>query len=104
VCGDMEKQCVLLTSSPKRYELGELVDWFFRVMRRDEEWGYRRTDLRWSPLFQMRISATQKYCPSWPVGFLNWDKIERVSRLHHNNSVLKLLNKVALYCVFIWFL
>ncbi|CAL8147024.1 unnamed protein product [Orchesella dallaii] len=62
---------------PNRYQLGELVDWFFRVMRRDPEWGYRRTDLRWSPLFQMRITATQKYCPSWPIAYLNWDKIER---------------------------
>ncbi|ODM88380.1 NADH dehydrogenase [ubiquinone] 1 alpha subcomplex subunit 9, mitochondrial, partial [Orchesella cincta] len=62
---------------PKRYQLGELVDWFFRTMRRDEEWGYRRTDLRWSPMFQLRISMTQKYCPSWPVAYLNWDKIER---------------------------
>ncbi|ODM93835.1 NADH dehydrogenase [ubiquinone] 1 alpha subcomplex subunit 9, mitochondrial [Orchesella cincta] len=62
---------------PKRYQLGELVDWLFRVMRRDEEWGYRRTDLRWSPMFQMRISATQKFSPSWPIAYLNWDKIER---------------------------
>lgn len=69
----------LLYLSPKRYQLSELVDWFFRVMRRDEEWGYRRTDLRFSPLFQMRISATQKFCPSWPLGLLGWDKIERVN-------------------------
>jgi len=62
---------------PKRYQLSELTDWFFRVMRRDKDWGYRRTDLRYSPLFQMRISATQKFCPSWPVAYLGWDKIER---------------------------
>ncbi|CAL8079298.1 unnamed protein product [Orchesella dallaii] len=62
---------------PTKYQLGEMVDWLFRVMRRDEEWGYRRTDLRWSPLFQLRISLTQKFCPSFPVAYLNWDKIER---------------------------
>jgi len=63
---------------PKRYQLSELVDWFFRVTRKDEgEWGYRRTDLRWSPLFQLRITMTEKICPSWPIASLGWDKIER---------------------------
>jgi len=69
----------LIYFRPKRYQLSELVDWFFRVMRRDEEWGYRRTDMRISPLFQLRVSLTQKLCPSYPVAYLGWDKIERVS-------------------------
>jgi len=46
-------------------------------MRRDAEWGYRRTDLRWSPLFKLRISLTQKFSTSWPPSTLVWDKIER---------------------------
>jgi len=63
---------------PKRYQLSELVDWFFRVTRKDDkEWGYRRTDLRFSPLFQLRITMTEKICPSWPIASLGWDKIER---------------------------
>jgi len=62
---------------PKRYKLGELVDWMFRVMRRDDDWGYRRTNLRYSPLMRLRITATQKFCTSWPVASLGWDKVER---------------------------
>jgi len=62
---------------PNRYQLSELVDYFFRVMRRDEEWGYRRTDLRWSPLFKLRVTLTERFCPSWPVAYLGWDKMER---------------------------
>ncbi|XP_021968490.1 NADH dehydrogenase [ubiquinone] 1 alpha subcomplex subunit 9, mitochondrial isoform X2 [Folsomia candida] len=45
---------------PHRYQLSELADYFFRCMRRDEEWGYRRTDLS-----------------GWPIAYLGWDKIER---------------------------
>ncbi|KAG8221842.1 hypothetical protein J437_LFUL003218, partial [Ladona fulva] len=63
---------------PKRYQLGELVDWFHRVMRKDESWGYKRIDLRWDLPFQLRITLTEKICPSWPLGYLGWDKMERV--------------------------
>ncbi|XP_046394030.1 NADH dehydrogenase [ubiquinone] 1 alpha subcomplex subunit 9, mitochondrial [Ischnura elegans] len=63
---------------PKRYKLSELVDWFYRLMRKDEEnWGYKRIDLRWDIPFQWRVSLTQKFCPSWPVAYLGWDKMER---------------------------
>jgi len=63
---------------PKRYQLSELVDWMYKIMRKDDEgWGYRRTDMRWSPFFQMRVSAIQKFSPSWPIALLGWDKIER---------------------------
>jgi hypothetical protein len=41
---------------PKRYQLGELVDYFFRVMRKDKEWGYYRYDLRYAPLFWLKVS------------------------------------------------
>jgi len=62
---------------PKRYQLGELVDWMFRVMRRDAAWGYKRTDMRWSPFFRLRVTMMDNLVPSWPVAFLGWDKIER---------------------------
>lgn len=62
---------------PKRYLLSELVDYFFRVMRRDEEWGYVRYDMKYDLLFQLRVTLTEKFSPNWPIGHLHWEKIER---------------------------
>lgn len=63
--------------SPKRYQLSELVDWFFRVMRRDERIGYRRYDLRWDPIFQTKVTLTNLVSPSYPIANLHWERIER---------------------------
>ncbi|XP_026462282.1 NADH dehydrogenase [ubiquinone] 1 alpha subcomplex subunit 9, mitochondrial-like [Ctenocephalides felis] len=63
---------------PRRYKLGELVDYFHRVMRKQgTQWGYKRYDLRYDPTFWARISLTEKLCPGWPVGYLHWEQIER---------------------------
>ncbi|XP_047121166.1 NADH dehydrogenase [ubiquinone] 1 alpha subcomplex subunit 9, mitochondrial [Schistocerca piceifrons] len=70
---------------PKRYLLSELVDWFHRVMRRDEEWGYWRYDMRYDPLFSLRVTLTEMLCPSWPVGYLHWEGIEK----EHTTDILE---------------
>ncbi|XP_067000318.2 NADH dehydrogenase [ubiquinone] 1 alpha subcomplex subunit 9, mitochondrial [Anabrus simplex] len=62
---------------PKRYKLSDLVDWFFRVMRRDEKWGYWRYDMRYDPVFKARVTLTEMICPGWPVGYLHWEGIEK---------------------------
>lgn len=46
-------------------------------MRRDREWGYYRYDLRWDPLFQLRITLTNAISPSYPIANLHWEKVER---------------------------
>lgn len=46
-------------------------------MRKDEEWGYTRYDMRWDPLFQLRVTLTEKLSVNWPIGNLHWEKIER---------------------------
>jgi NADH dehydrogenase (ubiquinone) 1 alpha subcomplex subunit 9 len=61
---------------PKRYQLGELVDYFFRVMRKDKNWGYIRYDMRYDPLFNLKVYMTGKF-PGNPIASLCWDKIER---------------------------
>ncbi|KAK4887311.1 hypothetical protein RN001_003582 [Aquatica leii] len=62
---------------PRRYLLSDLVDWFYRVMKKDEKWGYIRYDMRLDPLFKLKVTLTQKLCLSWPVGNLHWERIER---------------------------
>lgn len=63
---------------PRRYQLSELVDWFHRVMRKDEKWwGYYRYDLRWDPTFLMKAKISKAICPSFPLGDLHMERIER---------------------------
>ncbi|XP_055596042.1 NADH dehydrogenase [ubiquinone] 1 alpha subcomplex subunit 9, mitochondrial [Uranotaenia lowii] len=63
---------------PRRYQLAELVDWFHRVMRKDEKWwGYLRYDLRYDPTFMMKVYLTEFLCPSFPVGDLHSERVER---------------------------
>uniref|UniRef100_A0A0K8TTJ5 NADH dehydrogenase [ubiquinone] 1 alpha subcomplex subunit 9, mitochondrial n=1 Tax=Tabanus bromius TaxID=304241 RepID=A0A0K8TTJ5_TABBR len=63
---------------PKRYLLSELVDWFHRVMRKDEKWwGYWRYDLRYDPTFMMKVKLTEMVCPGNPVGELHSERVER---------------------------
>ncbi|EDV97697.1 NADH dehydrogenase [ubiquinone] 1 alpha subcomplex subunit 9, mitochondrial [Drosophila grimshawi] len=63
---------------PKRYQLSELVDWFHRLMRKDQKrWGYQRYDMRWDPTFKLKARLTSLICPGAPVGGLHLDRIER---------------------------
>ncbi|KAL1500964.1 hypothetical protein ABEB36_006374 [Hypothenemus hampei] len=63
---------------PKRYLLSELVDYIYRVTQRDnEDWGYKRYDMRWDPFFQMRVTFNDMVTISWPIGNLHWEKIEK---------------------------
>ncbi|XP_076328999.1 NADH:ubiquinone oxidoreductase subunit 39 [Tachypleus tridentatus] len=60
---------------PRRYELGELVDWFHLLMKKDADWGYKRTDLRYDLIFQTRIFFTEKVIGKYPL--LSWERVER---------------------------
>ncbi|XP_059481212.1 NADH dehydrogenase [ubiquinone] 1 alpha subcomplex subunit 9, mitochondrial [Neocloeon triangulifer] len=62
---------------PKRYQLSELVDWFFRVMRRGPDSGYFRYDMRFDPFFKLKVTLTEKVCPGWPIASLSWEKLEK---------------------------
>ncbi|XP_065359395.1 NADH dehydrogenase [ubiquinone] 1 alpha subcomplex subunit 9, mitochondrial [Calliphora vicina] len=62
---------------PKRYQLSELVDWFHRLMRKDEKWwGYQRYDMRFDPTFVLKTKMTEMICPNQPVGGLHLERLE----------------------------
>ncbi|KAJ4452043.1 NADH dehydrogenase [ubiquinone] 1 alpha subcomplex subunit 9, mitochondrial [Periplaneta americana] len=61
---------------PKRYLLGDLVDWFFAIMRKDSKWGYFRYDMRFDPTFLMKTWFTQNISPGWPIGGLHFEGLE----------------------------
>ncbi|XP_037086953.1 NADH dehydrogenase [ubiquinone] 1 alpha subcomplex subunit 9, mitochondrial-like [Pollicipes pollicipes] len=62
---------------PHRYQLSELVDWFHRVVRKKSDWGYVRYDMKWDPTLMLRARLNELFCPSWPIGTLVPDKVER---------------------------
>ena len=65
---------------PQQFLLSELVDWMHYKSGRDYDWGYRRTDLRFSPLPFIKAFVNQNL----PLGTrffgrATLDKLERVS-------------------------
>ncbi|XP_045606154.1 NADH dehydrogenase [ubiquinone] 1 alpha subcomplex subunit 9, mitochondrial [Procambarus clarkii] len=58
---------------PRRYELCEIVDWFHRIMRKE---NYTRYDMKWDITFKWRARLTEML-PSWPLNSLTRDKVER---------------------------
>lgn len=77
---------------PKRYQLSELVDWFHRIMRKDEKWGYWRYDMRYDPLFKLKVDFLFNISPSFPIANLHWERIERVSLF---------IKKIEIYSIFL---
>jgi NADH dehydrogenase (ubiquinone) 1 alpha subcomplex subunit 9 len=63
---------------PRRYKLSELVDWFHRIMRKDQkDWGYIRWDTRFDPFFKPKVLLTEAMCPGNPVGYMCKGRVER---------------------------
>jgi hypothetical protein len=69
---------VCIAIRPKRYLLGDLVDWIYAVMRKDRKWGYIRYDMRFDPMFLAKTWFTQNISPGWPVGLLHFEGLELV--------------------------
>ena len=67
---------------PEKFLFADLIDWMHHKTWRDEyDWGYRRDDLRFSPVAIGKILLSE-YLPigrKW-MGNTTIDKIERVSQ------------------------
>ncbi|KYQ59482.1 NADH dehydrogenase [ubiquinone] 1 alpha subcomplex subunit 9, mitochondrial [Trachymyrmex zeteki] len=63
---------------PKRYKLSELLDWFHRIQIRDPvQEGYKRVHLKYSPSFYLKVTLNEYISPAYPLGYLQWERIER---------------------------
>ncbi|KAJ8675842.1 hypothetical protein QAD02_011628 [Eretmocerus hayati] len=72
---------------PHRYKLSDLCDWFHEILRRDYlDYGYRRLDLKWTPLFQLKVTATEFLSPAYPLGYLHWEGLEKE---HTSDKIIK---------------
>lgn len=70
---------ILYLLRPRRYKMSELIDWFHRVrIRNPEEYGYRRIDLKYTPLFKLKVTLNEMIALAQPLGFLQWEHLERV--------------------------
>ncbi|KAL1124536.1 hypothetical protein AAG570_001162 [Ranatra chinensis] len=82
---------------PTRYLLSELVDYFHRVMRKTGDlWGYRRYDLKYDPLFQLRVSLNPYLTFGWPIANLHWETLERESHSDEVSSSLPTLKDLGI--------
>lgn len=62
---------------PHRYLLSEIIDYLYRVMNRDSDWGYKRYNMKYDPTFLARVYLTDKLNVSQPIAELNMERIER---------------------------
>jgi NADH dehydrogenase (ubiquinone) 1 alpha subcomplex subunit 9 len=60
---------------PRRYDLAELVDYFYRIMRKGDEWGYKRTNIKYDPIFWAKVAVIDRVCPIWTG--ISWERLER---------------------------
>ncbi|CAG9791888.1 unnamed protein product [Diatraea saccharalis] len=76
---DPDTRCQIYQAiGPKRYLLADLVDWFFNLMRKDKEnWGFRRYDMKYDPIFPLKVALVNKISPAYPFGNLHWEAIEK---------------------------
>lgn len=60
--------------SPRKYELYEIVQYINRVTNRDATNGYGLSDMRFNPLFWLRVYMTE-FARKNPI--VCWEKIEK---------------------------
>ncbi|XP_013185874.1 NADH dehydrogenase [ubiquinone] 1 alpha subcomplex subunit 9, mitochondrial [Amyelois transitella] len=78
---DPDTRCQIYQAvGPKRYLLADLVDWFFKLMRKDENWGYKRYDMKYDPIFfPLKVAMVNMLSPAYPFGGLHWEGLEKES-------------------------
>lgn len=63
---------------PNRYLLSEIIDYMYRVMQKDErDWGFKRYDMKYDPIFFLRTFLTDKLQISHPIAELHRERVER---------------------------
>jgi NADH dehydrogenase (ubiquinone) 1 alpha subcomplex subunit 9 len=64
---------------PTPYVLADLIDWMFAVLRRNRDFNFdfKRTDFLGNPQHFIKMWLTDKFCPSWPPGYVTAERFER---------------------------
>lgn len=66
-------------SGPEQFVLADLIDYMYTLMHRQGTWGFKRTDLRFDPITQIKTLITEKCTNGTSPLFagLNRDRVER---------------------------
>lgn len=48
-------------------------------MRKDSKWGYQRYDMKYDPTIPVKVFLTNLISPAWPLGYLHWEGLEKVT-------------------------
>jgi len=97
ICKDIDAQGkVYQFVGPHRYKLSDLVDWFYRLIKRDEEWGYKRYDIRFDPCFKMKVTMNPRITFGWPIGYLTWEQVEREAHSDKVSTALPTLRDLGI--------
>jgi len=64
---------------PTPYLLSDLIDWMMAILRlnRDFNFDYKRIGLLENPQYLIKMWLTDKFCPSWPPGYVTAERFER---------------------------
>ncbi|XP_041972748.1 NADH dehydrogenase [ubiquinone] 1 alpha subcomplex subunit 9, mitochondrial [Aricia agestis] len=62
---------------PKRYMLSDMVTWFYQLMRKDKDWGFFHYDMKYDPIFPLKVFLANAASPAYPFGFLHWEGLEK---------------------------
>ncbi|XP_034941122.1 NADH dehydrogenase [ubiquinone] 1 alpha subcomplex subunit 9, mitochondrial [Chelonus insularis] len=63
---------------PKRYYLGDLAMWVHLHLRHEPmEYGYRKLDIKYYPLFKLKVSICESMSVNSPLGYLHWEGLEK---------------------------
>lgn len=47
-------------------------------MHNPADYGYQRIDLKYAPFFKLKITLNEFLSPAYPLGYVQWDLLERV--------------------------
>ncbi|XP_023247663.1 NADH dehydrogenase [ubiquinone] 1 alpha subcomplex subunit 9, mitochondrial isoform X2 [Copidosoma floridanum] len=63
---------------PKRYRLSDIMDYLHELLRREcADYGYRRIELKYAPLFMLKVKLTEALSPAYPLGYLHMEGLEK---------------------------
>jgi len=65
------------------------MDWIFAILRRNTDFNfdYKRVELLTNPQYLLKMWITDKFCPSWPPGYVTAERFERVNNIVSNSVV-----------------
>ncbi|VVD03420.1 NADH dehydrogenase [ubiquinone] 1 alpha subcomplex subunit 9, mitochondrial [Leptidea sinapis] len=93
---DPNSKCVTYQAvGPKKYLWKDLVEWFYGLMRKDKNWGFRHYDMKYDPILPLKVAIANKLSLAAPFGNLHWEGLEKESTTDIVDSSLPTLEDLG---------